>query len=102
MHSAGIVLSGGPLAALPNLKCSTGCHVNRSDWAGCLATTDWTTVGLWAAASLAAATLLGAAMNRRRQALTDTLTEHVVKTIGAAPGRDNGEANDETGNETVA
>ena len=53
---------------------------------GLLASTDWTAVGLWAAASLAAVSLLAAAMNRRRTALTDALKKHVVDTIGTVGG----------------
>jgi hypothetical protein len=70
--------------------------------AGCLAAVDWMAVGLWAGASLVAATLLGSAMNRRRQALSQTLKDHVVKTVGP-PGIPADEAaNEEDGNETAA
>jgi hypothetical protein len=74
----------------------------RPHGAGCLAAVDWMAVGLWAGASLVAATLLGSAMNRRRQALSQTLKDHVVKTVGP-PGIPADEAaNEEDGNETAA
>ena len=40
------------------------------------------TVLLWAGASLVAIILLGRSMQRRRQALTDSLKKHVSQTIG--------------------
>jgi hypothetical protein len=81
-----------------------GASLLDRDWSGCLAMTDWTTWGLWAAASLVAATLLATAMNRRRQALTQTLTDYVVKTIGPPPAEDavDDEENEQPGDETVA
>lgn len=51
-----------------------------------IATTDWTAIGLWATACLAAISLLAGAMNRRRSALTDVLKKHVVDTIGPVGG----------------
>ncbi len=44
------------------------------------------TVLLWAGASLLAVMLLGRAMLRRRESLTQTLKQHVSKTIGTVDG----------------
>ncbi len=65
-----------------------------ADAARCLAAMDWTSWGLWAGASMLAASLLGVAINRRRQALTQTLREHVTSTIGP-PAEENREENEE-------
>lgn len=53
---------------------------------GLLAKTDWTAISLWVLASLVAVSLLAAAMNRRRTALTEALKKHVVDTIGPIGG----------------
>ncbi len=45
------------------------------------------TVLLWAGASLLAIMLLGRAMLRRRESLTQTLKQHVSKTVGTVDGR---------------
>jgi len=52
---------------------------------------DWLALGLWSAATLVAVSLLAAAMNRRRTALTESLRKHVVDTVGTLgdkPGED--------------
>lgn len=43
---------------------------------------DWPALGLWIAASLVAVSLLGLTMSRRREALTETLRQHVARTVG--------------------
>lgn len=44
---------------------------------------------LWAAATLIAVSLLSVAVNRRRATLTDSLRQHVRKTIGPLRGSEN-------------
>lgn len=68
----------------------------------CLAIGSWTTLGLWAGASLVAATLLAASMNRRREALTQTLRDHVTGVIGPPAPRPDANATDDDENTATA
>jgi hypothetical protein len=79
-----------------------GASLLDCGWTSCLAVIDWAAWGPWAVASMVAATLLGAAMNRRRQALTQTLTDHVVNTIGSPKNEDDAEEDVQADGETVA